>query len=112
MCFSTLAVHIELFEDYSSNAFIGAFHRFTARRSHCAHTHSDRGTTFVHAHNNQLEELFDGSSDSFKQVIGSLASAVTEWHFNSAGAPHFSGLWKAAVKSTKNHFRRIVYFIM
>ena len=30
--FSTHAVHIEVVEDYSSAAFIAAFHRFTARK--------------------------------------------------------------------------------
>ena len=37
VCFSTRAVDIELVEDYSSKAFIDAFHRFTARTGHCAH---------------------------------------------------------------------------
>ena len=32
---ATRAVHIEVVEDYSSEAFIVAFHRFTARRGHC-----------------------------------------------------------------------------
>ena len=35
ICMATRAVHIEVVEDYSSEAFIAAFHRFMARRGHC-----------------------------------------------------------------------------
>ena len=99
-CFSTRAAHLELVEDYSSAAFIGAFYRFTARRGHGAHLFCDQGTTFVGA-DRKIQELFDGSSRQFKGVINSLGSLPTEWHFNPPGAPHFGGLWKAAVKSIK-----------
>ena len=46
---STCAVHIELVEDYTSEAFIGAFHLLTTRRGHCTELHSDQGTSFVEA---------------------------------------------------------------
>ena len=32
----------------------------------------------------------------------------TDWRFNPAGAPHFGGIWEAAVKSVKFHLRRVV----
>ena len=39
----------KLVEDYTSEAFMGAFHRFTSRRGHCTELHSDQGTNFVGA---------------------------------------------------------------
>ena len=36
ICLSTRAVHLEAVEDYSTEAFIAAFKRFTARRGHCS----------------------------------------------------------------------------
>ena len=35
VCMAIRAVHIEVVEDYSSETFIAAFHRFTARRGFC-----------------------------------------------------------------------------
>ena len=49
VCISTRAVHLEVAEDYSSEAFLSAFHRFTAHRGHCAELFSDCGTNFVGA---------------------------------------------------------------
>ena len=60
VCFSTHAVHIEVVEDYSSAAFVAAFHRFTARRGHCSQLHSDQGTTFVGA-DSVSRQMFQGA---------------------------------------------------
>ena len=49
ICLATRAVHLEIVEDYSSEAFISAFHRFTSRRGHCSLLLSDQGTTFIGA---------------------------------------------------------------
>ena len=49
ICLATRAVHIEAVEDYSSDAFLAAFHRFTSRRGHYRELYSDQGTNFVGA---------------------------------------------------------------
>ena len=49
VCMATRAVHIEVVEDYTSEAFIAAFHRFTVRRGFCKELYSDQGTNFVGA---------------------------------------------------------------
>ena len=102
VCFSTHAVHLEAVEDYSSLAFISAFHRFKARRGHCADLNSNQGTTFVGA-DTELTSLFEEVQDNSSQVFCDLAADDTCWHFIPPGALHFGGPWETAIKSVKHH---------
>ncbi|XP_046480980.1 uncharacterized protein [Neodiprion pinetum] len=107
VCFSTSAAHLELVTDYTSEAFVAAYKRFTDRRGICATLQSDRGTTFVGA-DKQLWRLFEQASAESNHLSASLASHSTKWIFNPAAAPHFGGKWEATVKSVKHHFKRII----
>ncbi|XP_039304386.1 uncharacterized protein LOC113004841 [Solenopsis invicta] len=49
ICFSTKAVHLEVVTSLTSEAFIAALSRFTARRGLCAQLFSNNGTNFVGA---------------------------------------------------------------
>ena len=91
ICMATRAVHIEVVEDYSSEAFIAAFHRFTARRGHCKKLYSDQGTNFVGA-DAQLKQMIAASSSYSTQIVKSLAQEGTSWIFNPPSAPHFGGI--------------------
>lgn len=109
VCFATKAVHIELVSDLTSNAFIGALKRFVSRRGKRKCMYSDNGTTFIGA-DKQLREYFDFlKSDSLNADIQDfLCSQEVTWSFILPNAPHFGGLWEAAVKSAKHHLHRIV----
>ncbi|XP_043496470.1 uncharacterized protein LOC122520475 [Polistes fuscatus] len=91
------------------HAFLAAFRRFTGRRAIPAHVYSDNGTNFVGA-NNQLKDLYALiNSDEYKTKIHNFATDQRiSWHFNPPLSPHFGGLWEAAVKSFKYHFKRVV----
>ena len=107
VCMVTRAIHLEIVEDYSSEAFINAFHRFTSRRGHCSQLFSDNGTSLVGA-DRQLRDMFTESSEYYKQNVFSLAKSSTSWHFIPPASPHFGGLWEAAVRSMKRHLRRVI----
>ena len=107
ICMATRAVHIEVVEDYTSEAFIAAFHRFTARRGFCKELYSDQGTNFVGA-DAQLKQMIVASSSYSTQIVKSLAQEGTTWIFNPPSAPYFGRIWEAAVKSAKHHFRRFI----
>ena len=107
VCMATRAVHIEVVEDYTSEAFIAAFHRFTARRDFCKELYSDQGTNFVGA-DAQLKQMIAASSSYSTQIVKSLAQEGTSWIFNPPSAPHFGGIWETAVKSAKHHLCRII----
>ncbi|XP_024879015.1 uncharacterized protein LOC112459229 [Temnothorax curvispinosus] len=107
VCFSSKAVHLEAVSDYSADAFLAAFRRFVSRRGLCRAVYSDCGTNFVGA-DNQLKALFQAANRDVHRVIGHLADEGVQWHFNPPAAPHFGGLWEAAVKSMKRHLRRVI----
>nr|XP_026486537.1 uncharacterized protein LOC113393726 [Vanessa tameamea] len=105
---STKAIHIELVGDLTSQAFIGAFRRFVARRGRCSHLWSDQGKNFVGA-NKQLVEAWNEAKLDYKEEIAqTLTTDGTQRHFIPAYSPNFGGLWEAGVKSIKHHLQRIV----
>lgn len=108
VCLAVKAVHIELVSDLTSDAFLAALRRFIARRGFCSNIYSDNGTNFVGA-NNDLRELREllKSDDHREKVQSFLAEKQIEWHFIPPQAPHFGGLWEAAVKSFKHNLKRV-----
>jgi hypothetical protein len=109
VCMATKACHIELVSDLTSKAFIAALSRFVSRRGHCQNIYSDNGTNFVGAQK-ELSQLYELLKDSVQQeaICNALTPMKIQFHFIPPRAPHFGGLWEAAVKSTKFHMNRIV----
>ncbi|XP_070522380.1 uncharacterized protein [Cardiocondyla obscurior] len=107
VCLSTSAVHIEIVTDYTKEAFIAAFKRFSGRRGISATIRSDCGTNFIGA-DSELRHLFNSTSKELREIANLLANDGTKWIFNPPAAPHMGGKWEAAVKSTKFHLRRVL----
>ncbi|XP_015123486.1 uncharacterized protein LOC107045668 [Diachasma alloeum] len=107
VCFTTSAVHLELVNRQTTEAFLGAYKRFTGRRGIPAVMYSDNATTFVGAAD-QLERLYHQASKENQRVQAALATNGTQWSFSPPRAPHFGGKWEAAVKSTKHHLKRVL----
>ncbi|XP_078049863.1 uncharacterized protein LOC144476616 [Augochlora pura] len=109
VCLAIKAVHLELVSDLTSEAFIAALRRFIARRGFCLNLYSDNGTNFKGA-NNEFRELREllRSDDHREKITTFLTERAINWHFIPPQAPHFGGLWEAAVKSFKNHLKRVV----
>ncbi|XP_015367520.1 PREDICTED: uncharacterized protein LOC107164278 [Diuraphis noxia] len=97
VCFVVKAVHLEVVSDLSTKAFLAALDRFVARRGIPTDIYTDCGTNFVGAAR-QLNDLINDVAN--RDHIS--ASVRTTWHFNPPSAPHFGGLWEAAVRSTKS----------
>lgn len=107
VCVVSRAVHLEAVSDLSTSSFLAAFKRFVSRRGHCAKLMSDNGTNFRGA-DRELCALFEEASEFYMDCRALLARDGTEWSFVPPAAPHFGGLWKAGVKSTKYHLRRVL----
>jgi len=109
VCLATKAVHLELVSDLTTEAFLASFKRFVSRRGLPTDVFSDNGTNFVGA-SNELKELYSflSKDQSQSRISSSLSDLQVAWHFSPERAPHFGGLWEAAVKSTKFHLKRVV----
>jgi len=109
VCFVTRAIHLETVSSLSTEAFIAALRRFTARRGKPSDIYSDCGRNFVGAAK-ELKELFSlvGSPEHNNSMATSLSTEGIQWHFNPPGAPHMGGLWEAGVKSMKLHLYSVL----
>ena len=107
--FSTKAIHLEVVSDLTSEAIIAALRRFIARRGKPSVIWSDHGTNFTGA-NRELKTLFDFlHKQQTQNTISEFCTAQNiQWKFIPERAPHFGGLWEAAVKSMKIHLKKIV----
>lgn len=109
VCFSTRAVHLEVVGDLSTDAFLNAFKRFTARRGLCANIYSDNGTNFVGARN-ELRELLHFMKDpkNLSTFADHFAKFNIQWHFIPPRSPHFGGNWESVIKAAKYHMKRVI----
>lgn len=105
VCFVTRAVHLELVSGLTTEAFLASLMRFLSRRGYCSHIYSDNGTNFVGA-NKVLHSYFSPSKGQ-RTIEDSLSDLKIQWHFIPPAAPHFGGLWEAAVKSAKKHLLKV-----
>ncbi|XP_020296240.1 uncharacterized protein LOC109861138 [Pseudomyrmex gracilis] len=105
VCLSTSAIHLEIVTDYTTDAFVAAYKRFTARRGICASLTSDCGTNFKGAEQ-QLKHLFSETSSELQRLASIIANDGTKWIFNPPSAPHFGGKWEVGVKCLKYHLKR------
>lgn len=107
VCFTSKAVHLELVTDLSSNCFILCFQRFIGRRGLPEKIYCDNATNFVGA-SRELRELRDTMLKEAETLVSYAADKGVGFIFIPPRAPHFGGLWEAAVKSAKGLLVRTV----
>lgn len=105
-CFAMKAVHLELVTDLSTESFLAALRRFVARRGICSQMVSDNGTNFVGAAR-ELKEVFEFLEKENDAISEHLSRQKIQWKFIPPRAPHFGGLWEAAVKAVKRHLNTV-----
>ena len=109
VCFSTKAVHLEVVRDFTTKSLIAALIRFVSRRNMPLNIYSDNGPNLVGA-KNKLDQLYKLLEDKNTQnaIQAYLFSQRCTWHTIPQRAPHFGGLWEAAVKAAKYHLKRVL----
>ena len=112
MCVSLTvkAVHLELVSDLTTEAFIACLRRFIARCGKPSTIWSDHGTNFISA-NREIKEFvkFLNKQKNIKRVSEFCSSQKINWNFIPEHAPHFGGLWEAAMKSLKTHLKKVTF---
>lgn len=105
ICMATRAIHLEVVEGQTTEAFVSSFQDFIARRGSCLTITSDNAKTFVGAKRkfDELAELYrECSKSTFFTVRG------IEWKFIMPRSPSQGGSHEVAVKLFKHHLRRMM----
>ncbi|CAB0006093.1 unnamed protein product [Nesidiocoris tenuis] len=102
VCFTTKAIHLEPVMDLSTDGFLQALERFVGRRGVPSQIWTDNGRNFLGAANllRPVRQAFD-TKEHREALINNTSARGINWKFIPPRAPHFGGLWEAAVKSTK-----------
>lgn len=104
ICMSTRAIHLEVVEGLTTEAFIDAYQKFAARRSHPRKIISDNAKTFVSA-KRQLNEMLEIWKKCSR--LSAFTSRGIDWQFIMPRSPSQGGSHEAAVKLFKTHFNRV-----
>ncbi|XP_040175623.1 uncharacterized protein LOC120908545 [Anopheles arabiensis] len=108
VCMAVKAVHIELVADLSTNAFLAALRRFIGRRGKPALIECDNARNFLGA-SREIASLSKQFNHQWQtSVIKSCIDDGIQFKFIPPRSPNFGGLWEAAVKSFKTHFKPTV----
>lgn len=102
---ATRAIHLEVVDSLSTDAFMDAYECFASTRGNCISITSDNGTNFVGAKNrlNVIRDIWMKCAH-----LSRFVNQAIEWRFIPPHSPHQGGLWEAAVKSFKHHLYRTV----
>ena len=98
-CMSSRAVHIEMLDNMTTDAFINGLRCFIAIRGAVRQLRSDQGTNFVGAINEMakgLEEIDD------ERVRNYLKDNGCEMVMNVSGSSHMGGVWERQIRTVKN----------
>jgi hypothetical protein len=99
--FIVRAIHLEIAEDSSAEAFIRTFRRFCARRGKPSRVWSDNATNFV-AGAQIIENHWN------KAISNEAAKNNIDWTFIVPRAPWKGGIWERLIGIVKNSMKRTI----
>ena len=100
-CATVRAIHLEIVQDPSAEAFLHALRRFAA---HHGWPMTINGTSFVGTES-ELKRIF---KEEKQQIEDFVVSHKIKWKFNTPQSPHQGGFFESMVKLTKKALRVIV----
>ena len=97
-CFCSRAVHVELLDDLTTDAFLNSLRCFLALRGAVKLLHCDQGTNFIGANNELQEALKELDTERLERY---LAERQCEFKFNVPHASHAGGVWERQIRSIR-----------
>ena len=104
-CLVVRAIHIEVAEDLSTDAFINALRRFIARRGAVKLIRCDRGTNFTSAEKELKKAMNELKNGKINEI---LLSKDINWLFNPPRSSHFGAVWERQIRTIRNVFTAII----
>ncbi|XP_067380798.1 uncharacterized protein [Channa argus] len=98
-CLSSRAVHIEMLEDLTTDAFINALRCFIAIRGTVRQIRSDQGTNFVGAKNELAKALKEVDKDILSTY---MAERQCDFIMNAPDASHMGGVWERQIRTVRS----------
>ena len=100
VCLASRAIHLDIVENYSTDAFLGALKRFVSIRGFPNTMHSDNGTQLTCA-NKQLRDITKNLN--MKDICKFGSNEGMTWSFNKAGdAPWLNASCESLLRLVKN----------
>ncbi|XP_056603346.1 uncharacterized protein LOC130420207 isoform X2 [Triplophysa dalaica] len=94
-CMCSRAIHIEVLDDLSTDAFLNALRCFIAIRGNVSQLRSDQGTNFVGARN-EFQELMKGMDQERVKELG------CNFFMNTPASSHMGGVWERQIRTVRN----------
>ncbi|XP_053686855.1 uncharacterized protein LOC128736399 [Sabethes cyaneus] len=109
VCFAVKAVALDIVDGLSAAACVNSLRRFVSRVGRVRIIHCDNSTSFVGAAR-ELRDMRRQYREQFASTswANECLQRGIEFQFIPPRAPHFGGLWEAAVKKFKYHLIRIM----
>jgi len=100
-CLNSRAVHLEITNSMTTDAFILALRRFIGRRGNIRTMRSDNGTNFVGCNNELKRCLQEMDQLKISRFLLSNNADWVKWKFNPPYASHMGGVWERQIRSAR-----------
>ncbi len=98
-CFCSCAIHVEMLDDLSTDAFINGLRCFIALRGSVRQIKCDQGTNFVGAKNELNAALQEVDAE---RLATFLAGKQCNFVLNAPHASHAGGVWERQIRTVRN----------
>ncbi|XP_067275875.1 uncharacterized protein [Pseudorasbora parva] len=98
-CFCCRAIHIEMLDDMSTDAFINGLRCFIAIRGAVRQIKCDQGSNFIGAKNEFAKAIKEIDTN---RLVTFLAEKQCDFVFNAPHSSHTGGVWERQIRTVRN----------